>query len=137
MNEGVLRTSYYRLLLSASILLGLSSLLSATPRVWTINPQTTGYTIASNSSQTLTVTFYPKTVAYCNLASSGGAAIYFDISVTSSTATTAVTKSTADRVEPGECHSIPINDPNVNNSFFIALITASSTADYKILAVSR
>jgi len=85
---------------------------------------------ATNVNTQVTVTFNPSALAVCNDSSS------ISLFVDASDGVAATTdNSTNWKIAPGECHTWTFEDKNVNNTFLVGLITASSTADYRLEAV--
>lgn len=83
----------------------------------------------SGSNLAVTVPFNPLNVAICNDDTS--IVIYADI--TDGVATTSA-DSTNIKILPGECHSIPLHDQNVTNTFIVGIIAASGTPQYRLEA---
>ena len=102
-------------------------------RKWGMNPQTTGYTIASGTAQLYTSTFNPRNFIACNDAAAGGQPIYINYSgITAAAMTTALV--TTFKIQPQECYSVTFEDNSVSESFTIAIMTAAATADFRFMA---
>lgn len=109
-----------------------TSLLYAAPRTWNMNPQTTGYTIASNTAQLYTATFNPRNFTACNDAAAGGQAIFINYTgITAAAMTTALV--TDVKIQPQECKSTTFDDHNIDNTFTVAIMTAAATADFRLI----
>lgn len=110
--------------------------LYAAPRAWSVNPQSTGYTIASNAAQLYTATTNVKNFVACDDAAVGGQAIFIDYTGTTAAGMT-TTASTSIKIQPQECYSVTIDDPNVSNAFTVAIMTAAATADFRLIGERR
>jgi hypothetical protein len=110
----------------------LATNLYAFPRTWSVQPQSTGYVIASNTAQLLTATFNPRNLVVCNNAAAGGQPIYVNFTGVTAAAMT-VALATTMRIEPQECYNNTFQDSNVSNTFTLAIMTAAATADYRVI----
>lgn len=113
-------------------ILAISTLVYAAPRTWNMNPQTTGYTIASGTAQLYTATLNPRNFVACNDAAAGGQAIFINITgITAAAMTTALVTNV--KIQPQECYSNTFDDHNVSNTFTVAIMTAAATADFRLI----
>lgn len=121
-----------RKLIQFGVLILSTSLLYASPRTWNMNPQTTGYVIASGTAQLVTGAFNPRNFTACDDAAVGGQPIYFNTSgITAAAMTTALV--TNIKVQPQECYSVTFDDHNIDNTFTVAIMTAAATADFRLI----
>ena len=109
-----------------------ATFLSATPTTWNMNPQTTGYTIASGAAQLYTATFNPRNFTSCDDAAVGGQAIFINYTgIAAASMTTALVTNV--KIQPQECYSVTFDDKNVSNTFTVAIMTAAATADFRFI----
>lgn len=87
---------------------------------------------ASSTNATVTFTFNPASFCVANDETAGGTALWFDIT---DGIAVAADNSTNIKVLAGETVCASLLDKNVTNAFTVGVITASSTASYRIFGI--
>lgn len=87
---------------------------------------------ATTSNATVTFTFNPASFCIANDEASGGTALWFDVTDGVAAATA---NGTNIKVLAGETFCLSFLDPNVTNTFTVGVITASSTAAYRMFGI--